>query len=152
MSMTKVSGYGVKVTSEDAHMDVKAVAALFAENGKEEFLESFFTEYPDITDFSFLAFSFMELIEHNSEFDFEFVFVDEPDHNSFVIIASRTVAKVSSEEAQVKPGSSVDIYDDLTTKNFLADFLPGYEADWICEEISPEWVDLVNFDSTSSVI
>jgi hypothetical protein len=142
MSTAKVCGYGVKVTAEDEAMDVKAIAALFKEHDKEEYLDSFFEEFPEITDFSFLAFSFMEMLEHSS--DFEFVFIGDRDENAFVIIASRTIAKVYEEDVKA-PGSSVDLYDSLTTKNFLSDFLPGYTADWICEEISPEWADLVDF-------
>lgn len=152
MSTARVSGYGVKVTSQDAGMDVKKLASLFAENDKDEFLDSFFTEYPEITDFSFLAFSFLELIDHNSEYDFEFIFVDDREENSFAIIASRTAAKVKSDFTPVKPGTAVDIYDKLTMDNFLSDFLPGYKADWICEEISPEWVNIVNFaDETADI-
>lgn len=143
MSTAKISGYGIKVTADDAQMDVKAIAALFAENDKSEYLDAFFEEYPEITDFSFLAFSFMEMLEHNERL--EFVFVDDRDTNSFVIVSSSTAAKITDESLAIKPGTLAYMEDSLIIHEFIDSFLPGYEADWICEEISPEWADIVDF-------
>lgn len=138
MSTAMVSGYGVKVTANDEQMDVKAFAAGFAENGYEEHLESFFKDYPEITDFNFLAFSFLELVEQEFP-NLEFVFLEEDsENNAFAVVLRDFSAEVHTEKPKpaFMPGSPINQCDKIIMDMWLGSLMPGYKADWIFEEVS----------------
>lgn len=145
MSSAKVSGYGIKVSAPDSRMDVTA----FLENfGKvkpsfSEHAHSVFAENRDNVEFRFLAFSFKSLIEQ--EFPLlEFVFLAGPAFGSFAVVTRNSSREVTDGENPVGENDYNDFYDSHMLRLWVKNFLPGYEydADWIFEDIDPDFVGL----------
>ena len=149
MGTAKVSGYGIKVTADDPGIDVRGLAERISKVNPEyeRYVDSFFKDYPEITDFSFLAFSFLNLIDN--EFPLlHFVFLNDGDESFAVVLRDYSSEVMDGTDPSLK-NDFVDFYDRRVMRLWVQDFFPGYEDDWIFEEIAPDFVGLWKTDDGS---
>jgi len=141
MDGIKVSGYGIKVAAHDSRINIKAIAENFAK------VDQLFTKYlyppldgaTECTNFSLLALSFRDLIA--KEFPLlEFVFLDDKNSNSFAIVTKDSSTEITDGVNPVGANTYNDFYDSHMLRQWVKEFLPGYEfdADWIFEDIRPD--------------
>jgi len=140
----KVCGYGVKVSADDPNLDVKALALNIGKVNRSfaEHIHPFFTD-PDFdgrgAGFDHLAFSFKQLVDEELML-FEFVFLDGPAFGSFAIVTRASSSEVHDGDTSEPPMDQHRWTELKMMQIWTRDFLPGYKAGWIAEDIDPDFV------------